>query len=42
MAQQMEEATKMDWKKKSEEALKIAKRFRLETIIEQWKEIIDA
>jgi len=42
MAQQMEEATKMDWKKKSEEALKIAKRFRIETIIEQWKEIIDA
>ncbi len=42
MAQQMEEATKMDWIIKSEEALEIAKHFRLETIIEQWKVIVDA
>lgn len=41
MAQLMEEATKIDWIKKSEEALEIAKHFRLETIVEQWKEIID-
>ena len=38
----MEEATKIDWIIKSEEALEIAKHFRLETIIEQWKVIVDA
>jgi glycosyltransferase involved in cell wall biosynthesis len=41
IARQMEEATKMDWLKKSGEALEIAKRFRLENIIEQWRILID-
>lgn len=41
MARQMEEATKMDWQAKSEQALQIAARFNLETIINQWKQLID-
>ncbi len=41
LALQMEEVTKTDWIEKSEEALEIAKRFRLENIIEQWKILID-
>ena len=42
MARQMEKATKMEWNKKSEIALKIAKRFSIENIIGQWKAMIDA
>ena len=41
MARQMEEATKMNWQTKSEQALQIATRFNLETIINQWKQLID-
>lgn len=41
MARQMEEATKMDWQEKSEQALQIAARFNIETIINQWKQLID-
>ena len=41
MARQMEEATKMDWQKKSEQALQIAARFNIDTIINQWKQMID-
>lgn len=41
MARQMEEATKMDWQAKSEQALQIAARFNIETIINQWKQLID-
>ena len=41
MARQMEEATKMDWQTKSEQALKIAARFNIDTIINQWKQLID-
>ena len=42
LAQKMHEATLMDWHQKSEEALEIAKRFSIDTIIKQWKTIIDA
>ena len=41
MARQMEEATKMEWQERSEQALQIAARFNLETIINQWKQLID-
>lgn len=41
LARQLEEATKIDWKKKSEEALIIAKRFDIKTITQQWKELIE-
>jgi signal recognition particle GTPase len=41
MARQMEQATNMDWQEKSEQALQIAARFNLETIINQWKQLID-
>lgn len=41
LAQRLEEATHLDWKKKSKEALDIAKRFNLDAIIEQWKQIIE-
>ena len=42
MARQMEKAPKMEWNKKSEIALKIAKRFSIENIIGQWKAMIDS
>ena len=41
LAQRLEDATHLDWKKKSKEALDIAKRFNLDAIIEQWKQIIE-
>ena len=41
MARQMEEATKMDWQTKSEQALQTAARFNIEAIINQWKQLID-
>ena len=41
LARQLEEATQIDWKKKSEEALIIAKRFDINTITQQWKELIE-
>ena len=41
LAQRLEEATHLDWKKKSKEALDIAKRFNLDVIVEQWKQIIE-
>ena len=41
LAQQLEEATKLDWPKKSKEAIEIAKRFDLNTIINQWKQLIE-
>ncbi len=40
LAQQLECATQLDWKKKSQEALEIAKRYNLDTIIQKWKSII--
>ena len=40
LAQRLEEATHLNWEKKSEEALIIAQRFDINTIINQWKQII--
>ena len=41
MAKQMKLATQMDWQEKSEHALQIAARFKIETIINQWKQLIN-
>lgn len=41
LAQRLEDATHIDWQKKSEEALKIAHRYDINNIIKQWKELID-
>ena len=40
LAEQMKKATQIDWKKKSEEAIEIAKRFDVDSIIKQWKAMI--
>ncbi len=42
LAQRLEDATHIDWQKKSEEALKIAQRFEVNHIVEQWKRVIEA
>ena len=42
LAQRLEDATHLDWQKKSKEALKIAKRFDIKKIIEQWKQLIES
>ncbi len=42
LAQKMHEATLIDWHQKSEEALEIAKHFSIDTIIKQWKTVIDS
>ena len=41
MARQMKQATLMDWQEKSEQALQIAARFNIDTIIKQWKQLIN-
>ena len=41
LAQRLDEATLLNWKKKSKEALHIAKRYNLDAIVEQWKQIIE-
>ena len=41
MARQMKQATQMDWQEKSVQALQIAERFNIETIIKQWKQLIN-
>jgi glycosyltransferase involved in cell wall biosynthesis len=41
LAKQLHHATKLDWKKKSEEAFTIARHFDLNRIAEQWRKIID-
>lgn len=41
MARQMKQATLMDWQEKSEQALQIAKHFNIDTIINQWKQLIE-
>ena len=41
LAQKLEEATHLDWQKKSKEALEIARRFDINTIINQWKQVIE-
>lgn len=42
LAQRLEDATKIDWTAKSEEAIKISQRFEVGHIIKQWKELIEA
>jgi len=42
LAQQLENATHLDWKEKSKEALEISKRFIINYIIPQWKELIES
>lgn len=41
LAERLEEATHIDWNKKSQEALEIAKRFDIRNIISQWKDLIE-
>ena len=41
LAQRLEDATKIDWKEKSKEALTIAQRFDIKNIIKQWEELIE-
>lgn len=41
LAQQLENATHIDWKERSKEALEIAKRFDINHIITQWKKLIE-
>ena len=41
LAEKLEEATKLDWKVKSKEAIEIAKRFEVDRTIEQWKQLIE-
>ena len=41
LARQLEAATRLQWKKKSQEAIDIAKRFNPDTIIPQWKSLIE-
>lgn len=42
LAQKLEEATRINWSMKSEEAIKIAQRFDIEHIVEQWKQLIES
>lgn len=42
LAQRLEDAIHLDWQKKSNEALEIAKRFDIKKIIEQWKQLIES
>ena len=41
LAQRLEDATHINWQAKSQEAIKIAQRFDIGHIIEQWKQIIE-
>lgn len=41
LVQRLEDATHLNWQKKSDEAIKIAQRFDVDQIAEQWKEIIE-
>ena len=40
LAQRLEAATQLDWEKESEEALRIANRFRTNQIVEKWRQVI--
>ncbi len=42
LARQLNEATKLDWAKKSQEAIGIAKQFDIKNIIQQWLELFDS
>ena len=41
LAERLDDATHIDWSKKSQEAFAIAKRFDLNNIINHWKELIE-
>ena len=41
LARSLKDATEIDWKSKSKEALTIAKRFDITTISNQWRKLID-
>ena len=41
LAQRLEDATHLDWQKKSDEAIKIAKRFDINEIAGQWKQLLE-
>lgn len=41
LAKKLEDATHIDWNQKSQEALEIAKRFDISTIINRWKDLIE-
>ena len=41
LAQRLEDATHLDWQKKSDEAIKIARRFDVKEITGQWKRLIE-
>lgn len=41
LARSLKDATEIDWKKKSKEALTIAKRFDITTISNQWRKLMD-
>lgn len=42
LAQRLEDATHIDWQAKTEEAFKIAQRFDVHQIIEQWKQLFES
>ena len=42
LAQRLEDVTKINWAAKSEEAIKISKKFEVRHIIKQWQKIIEA
>ena len=41
LAERLEEATHIDWNKKTKEAFEIAKRFDIKNIINLWKDLIE-
>ena len=41
LAERLEEATQIDWNKKSQEALEIARHFDITNIISSWKDLIE-
>lgn len=41
LAQRLEDATHLDWQKKSDEAIKIAQRFNVNEITGQWKRLLE-
>ena len=41
LAQRLEDVTHIDWQKKSSEALEIAKRFDVASIVKRWKQLIE-
>jgi glycosyltransferase involved in cell wall biosynthesis len=41
LAQRLEDATHIDWQKKSKTAIAIAQRFDIKNIITQWKQLIE-